>query len=117
MINEANEPSSACRLWRIYQVETSTPPQAERLYCRLECGEGQGIEQGRLNAEWVSQPAIDGLARSLPLTRSSRASGFVQIPFATSQGAQVPLWGNALSRKAAECVRLRHTSTRQGVRS
>src|SRR6185437_16716240 len=26
MINEANEPSSACRLWRIYQVETSTPP-------------------------------------------------------------------------------------------
>jgi hypothetical protein len=26
MINEANEPSSACRLWRIYKVETSTPP-------------------------------------------------------------------------------------------
>jgi len=26
MINEANEPSSACRLRRIYQVETSTPP-------------------------------------------------------------------------------------------
>jgi hypothetical protein len=26
MINEANEPSSACRLWRIQQVETSTPP-------------------------------------------------------------------------------------------
>jgi len=26
MINEANEPSSACRFWRIYQVETSTPP-------------------------------------------------------------------------------------------
>jgi hypothetical protein len=26
MINEANEPSSACRLWRTYQVETSTPP-------------------------------------------------------------------------------------------
>src|SRR5713101_942020 len=26
MINEANEPSSACRLWRISQVETSTPP-------------------------------------------------------------------------------------------
>src|SRR6266540_150780 len=26
MINEANEPSSACRLWRIPQVETSTPP-------------------------------------------------------------------------------------------
>lgn len=26
MINEANEPSSACRPWRIYHVETSTPP-------------------------------------------------------------------------------------------
>jgi len=26
MINEANEPSSACRLRRIPQVETSTPP-------------------------------------------------------------------------------------------
>ena len=26
MINEANEPSSACRLWRIFMVETSTPP-------------------------------------------------------------------------------------------
>ena len=28
MINEANESSSACRLWRIHQVETSTRPQA-----------------------------------------------------------------------------------------
>jgi len=27
MINEANEPSSACRLWRISQVETSAPPK------------------------------------------------------------------------------------------
>lgn len=26
MFNEANEPSSACRLWRIFMVETSTPP-------------------------------------------------------------------------------------------
>ncbi len=26
VINEANEPSSACRLWRISQVETSAPP-------------------------------------------------------------------------------------------
>ena len=30
MIYEANEPSSACRLWRIFMVETSTPPFAER---------------------------------------------------------------------------------------
>jgi hypothetical protein len=26
MINEAHEPSSACRLRRIFQVETSAPP-------------------------------------------------------------------------------------------
>ncbi len=26
MFYEANEPSSACRLWRIFMVETSTPP-------------------------------------------------------------------------------------------
>jgi len=26
MINEANVTSSACRLWRIFQVETSAPP-------------------------------------------------------------------------------------------
>jgi hypothetical protein len=30
MINEANASSSACRLWRICQVETSAPPQASR---------------------------------------------------------------------------------------
>jgi len=30
MINEANEPSSACRLWRICKVETSTPPTRNR---------------------------------------------------------------------------------------
>ncbi len=29
MIYEAHEPSSACRLWRIFQVETSTPPTIE----------------------------------------------------------------------------------------
>ena len=28
MFNEANEPSSACRLRRIYLVETGTPPKA-----------------------------------------------------------------------------------------
>ncbi len=36
MINEANEPSSACRLWRIYQVETSTPPFG-RIILRYSC--------------------------------------------------------------------------------
>jgi hypothetical protein len=35
MIYEANEPSSACRLWRICKVETSTPPNAEPSYIRL----------------------------------------------------------------------------------
>lgn len=29
MINEANVPSSACRLWRFFMVETSTPPASE----------------------------------------------------------------------------------------
>jgi len=32
MINEANEPSSACRLWLIPQVETSTPPKRQKLF-------------------------------------------------------------------------------------
>src|SRR4030095_5482891 len=32
MINEANEPSSACRLWRLCQVETSTPPLRKSEY-------------------------------------------------------------------------------------
>ena len=41
MINEANEPSSACRLWRIYQVETSTPPKSEQFYSRLHFEQGQ----------------------------------------------------------------------------
>ena len=31
MIYEANEPSSACRLWRIFQVETSTPPKRPQI--------------------------------------------------------------------------------------
>jgi len=31
MIYEANEPSSACRLWRIFQVETSTPPKRAQI--------------------------------------------------------------------------------------
>ena len=29
MINEANASSSACRLWRFRQVETSTPPKSD----------------------------------------------------------------------------------------
>jgi len=29
MINEANASSSACRLWRFRQVETSTPPSGK----------------------------------------------------------------------------------------
>jgi hypothetical protein len=30
MINEANASSSACRLWRIFQVETGAPPKANK---------------------------------------------------------------------------------------
>jgi hypothetical protein len=44
MINEANEPSSACRLWRIYQVETSTPPSAEREHSRPSKVLGQAAQ-------------------------------------------------------------------------
>ena len=40
MINEANEPSSACRLWRLCQVETSTPPK-QRTHSRLSRAVGQ----------------------------------------------------------------------------
>src|SRR5439155_3170727 len=36
MINEANEPSSACRLWRISQVETSTPPASNHSINKTE---------------------------------------------------------------------------------
>jgi len=31
VINEANEPSSTCRLWRTCKVETSTPPKSGAL--------------------------------------------------------------------------------------
>jgi len=35
MINEANASSSACRLWRISQVETGAPPKAnEYIFAR-----------------------------------------------------------------------------------
>jgi hypothetical protein len=45
MINEANEPSSACRLWRILLVETSTPPKTTPYYRRFE-RLGQGWRSG-----------------------------------------------------------------------
>jgi len=32
MINEANASSSACRLWRISQVETGAPPSSKSKY-------------------------------------------------------------------------------------
>jgi len=32
MINEANASSSACRLWRIPQVETGAPPSSKPKY-------------------------------------------------------------------------------------
>ena len=41
MINEANEPSSACRLWRLSQVETSAPPVSRADYPG-EPAKGQG---------------------------------------------------------------------------
>ena len=35
MINEANASSSACRLWRVSQVETSTPPTNRDTFARF----------------------------------------------------------------------------------
>ena len=40
MIYEANEPSSACRLWRTCKVETSTP-RAEQCHYVLKADWGQ----------------------------------------------------------------------------
>jgi hypothetical protein len=50
------------------------------------------------------KPAADGLARSLPLTRPSRASGFAQIPFAASQAAQVPLYQCAVAQSGPNVI-------------
>src|SRR5215831_15049600 len=63
MINEANEPSSACRLRRIHQVETSTPPGAERGEYRSNCDEWQGQvrSEGVNSEEWA---VASGLAIS-----------------------------------------------------
>jgi len=38
MINEANEPSSACRLWRVHLVETSTPPSSSSIFVEIVRG-------------------------------------------------------------------------------
>src|SRR5215469_7337333 len=45
------------------------------------------------------KPAADGLAPSLPFSRPYGLR-YSQILFATSQVAQIPLYGNALLRKA-----------------
>src|ERR1051325_7467069 len=48
MINEANEPSSACRLWRIYQVETSTRPKSRTgSFSRRQRLRSRGLGRGR----------------------------------------------------------------------
>jgi hypothetical protein len=38
MIYEANASSSACRLWRICQVETSTPPSNSQKFHQVTRG-------------------------------------------------------------------------------
>src|SRR5437773_11650848 len=48
MINEAHEPSSACRLWRLSQVETSTPPASMANIYRTQ-GPVKGGTQGVAN--------------------------------------------------------------------
>jgi hypothetical protein len=44
MINEANASSSACRLWRIPQVETGAPPSIRHKHNRLIQSFGQAVE-------------------------------------------------------------------------
>src|SRR5690348_14749795 len=58
MINEANVPSSACRSWRIPQVETSTPPRKQRLDYRRKSAKVNGLEtvenrSMRRKCEWL----------------------------------------------------------------
>src|SRR5579871_5837638 len=50
-------------------------------------------------AEGFPKPDADGLAPSLPFSRPCGLR-YSQILFATSQVAQIPLWRDALSRKA-----------------
>src|SRR5581483_1556631 len=64
IFNEANEPSSACRLWRIFQVETSTPPKRRFQYDR-ESRVGQGKAR---RWERREDPGVDSLfSRNPPL--------------------------------------------------
>lgn len=70
MINEANVPSSACRLWRIFQVETSTPPRKLKDYRAI-------IDWGQVSS-LVDLQGQRGVADALHLG-VARKSGFKEI--------------------------------------
>jgi hypothetical protein len=55
--NEANEPSSACRLWRHHRVETGAPPRD-----RADAASAQKIERSRVLRE-LSEPRWAKLRR------------------------------------------------------
>jgi len=61
MINEANGSSSACRLWRVSQVETGTPP-SQRKHHRAEAIGGQGVDRGRPMAQRQQKGGTGGPA-------------------------------------------------------
>ena len=42
IFKEAKVPSSACRLWRVSMVETSTPPEIRKIEISLISADGQG---------------------------------------------------------------------------
>ena len=72
MIYEANEPSSACRLWRICKVETSTPPNAERQYIRLIPRQSQ--LNCMVNCPMDSMKSMVQYCATLPLRFGSKLS-------------------------------------------
>ena len=78
MFNEANEPSSACRLWRNFMVETSTPPskaEPSDYPARSAAGQGKGMNGVRLEVAVTG----GGLCRAAAKpARAERAEGKVR---------------------------------------
>jgi hypothetical protein len=83
MINEANEPSSACRFWRIYQVETSTRPQSRTALSSRESPAGsRGVagqtlpgkpaESFRVFGKENNPATVDRSTQKKPFPRSVR---------------------------------------------
>lgn len=61
MIYEANEPSSACRLWRISQVETSTPPNSYLIIRQIRPAVKGAEKEALLNHAALAEQGFHGL--------------------------------------------------------